>query len=291
MKGLARRKERRCKKTKEEYRKRTVSYTHLDVYKRQGDGRLPLIYDWRAPVSSLFYDFDRGPASYEAPGGVVCGEICGKWQYKIRHGKMVYGFESDTKIDDEILKQELGNNGDVKLKNIVRTIQKAQNKIISNTRDEILVIQGAAGSGKTSIALHRIAYLLYNDREKLTSSNILILSPNGVFADYISHILPELGEEDVDKRQVLVYGIPEVRLPKEKVVKKEIEKVKELGVKFETNVVIGKSTTIDQLMEEEGFEAVFIGSGDGLPMFMGIPGENANGVFSATEYLLSLIHI
>ena len=84
---------------------------------------------------------------------------------------------------------------------------------------------------------------------------------------------------------VLVYGIPEFRLPKEKVVKKEIEKVKELGVKFETNVVIGKSTTIDQLMEEEGFEAVFIGSGAGLPMFMGIPGETANGVFSANEYL------
>lgn len=84
---------------------------------------------------------------------------------------------------------------------------------------------------------------------------------------------------------MLVYGIPEFRLPKEKVVKKEIEKVKELGVKFETNVVIGKSTTIDQLMEEEDFEAVFIGSGAGLPMFMGIPGETANGVFSANEYL------
>jgi len=84
---------------------------------------------------------------------------------------------------------------------------------------------------------------------------------------------------------VLVYGIPEFRLPKKKVVAKEIDKVKELGVKFETNVVIGKSTTIDQLMEDEGFEAIFIGSGAGLPKFMGIPGENANGVFSANEYL------
>ena len=177
----------------------------------EGDGRLPLIYDWRAPVSSLFYDFDRGPASYEAPGGVVCGEICGKWQYKIRHGKMVYGFESDTKIDDEILKQELGNNGDVKLKNIVRTIQKEQNKIIRNTRDEILVIQGAAGSGKTSIALHRIAYLLYHARENLTSSNILILSPNGVFADYISHILPELGEEKIREMSFDLFAYHELR--------------------------------------------------------------------------------
>ena len=109
---------------------------------------------------------------------------------------MIYEFESDTKIDDDILKKELGTNSDVKLKNIVRTIQKEQNAIIRNTRDRILVIQGAAGSGKTSIALHRIAYLLYHERENLKSSNILILSPNGVFADY-SYILPELGEENI----------------------------------------------------------------------------------------------
>lgn len=129
-------------------------------------GMTPLIYDWRAPVSSLFYDFDKGEAFYEAPSGVIKGEVVSKWQYKIRGGKMIYGFESDVKIDDEILKHELGNNGDVKLKNIVRTIQKEQNAIIRNTKDKILVIQGAAGSGKTSIALHRIAYLLYHEQEK-----------------------------------------------------------------------------------------------------------------------------
>ncbi len=120
-----------------------------------------------------------------------------KWQYKIRKGKMLYEFESDVKIDDEILGAELGSNGEVQLKNIVRTIQKEQNEIIRNTKDKIMVIQGAAGSGKTSVALHRIAYLLYHDRENLKSSNVLILSPNGVFADYISHILPELGEENI----------------------------------------------------------------------------------------------
>ena len=162
-------------------------------------GELPLIYDWRSPVSGLFYDFDRGPASYLAPGGEMTGEICSKWQYKIRDGKMIYGFESDVKIDDDILKAELGSNGEVQLKNIIRTIQKEQNAIIRNTKDRILVIQGAAGSGKTSVALHRIAYLLYHDRQKLKSSNILILSPNGVFSDYISHILPELGEENIQE--------------------------------------------------------------------------------------------
>ena len=162
-------------------------------------GELPLIYDWRSPVSGLFYDFDRGPASYLAPGGEMTGEICSKWQYKIRDGKMIYGFESDVKIDDDILKAELGSNGEVQLKNIIRTIQKEQNAIIRNTKDRILVIQGAAGSGKTSVALHRIAYLLYHDRQNLKSSNILILSPNVVFSDYISHILPELGEENIQE--------------------------------------------------------------------------------------------
>ena len=160
-------------------------------------GGLPLVYDWRAPVCSLFYDYDKGEESYEAPGGRMKGEILSKWQYKIREGKMLYEFESDMKIDDDILKQELGANGDVQLKNIVRTIQKEQNAIIRNTKDRILVIQGAAGSGKTSIALHRIAYLLYHDRKRLNSSNILILSPNSVFSDYISHVLPELGEENI----------------------------------------------------------------------------------------------
>ena len=160
-------------------------------------GHTPLIYDWRAPVSGLFYDYDKGPASYQAPLGTICGEIASKWQYKIRNGRMIYQFESDVKIDDEILMAELGSGGSTALKNIVRTIQKEQNAIIRNTRDKIMVIQGAAGSGKTSIALHRIAYLLYHDRKNLKSSNILILSPNSIFSDYISHILPELGEENI----------------------------------------------------------------------------------------------
>lgn len=174
-------------------------------------GGLPLIYDWRAPVSGLFYDYDKGPASYEAPSGRMAGEIRSKWQYKIRGGRMVYEFESDMKIDDDILKQELGNNSDTQLKNIVRTIQKEQNAIIRNTKDKILVIQGAAGSGKTSVALHRIAYLLYHDRENLRSSNILILSPNSVFSDYISHILPELGEENIQEMSFDLFAYRELK--------------------------------------------------------------------------------
>ena len=174
-------------------------------------GSLPLVYDWRAPVSGLFYDYDKGPASYEAPSGIFEGEVTSKWQYKIRKGKMLYEFESDVKIDDEILGAELGSNGEVQLKNIVRTIQKEQNEIIRNTKDRIMVIQGAAGSGKTSVALHRIAYLLYHDRENLKSSNVLILSPNGVFADYISHILPELGEENIREMSFDLFAYRELK--------------------------------------------------------------------------------
>ena len=174
-------------------------------------GSLPLVYDWRAPVSGLFYDYDKGSASYEAPSGIFEGEVTSKWQYKIRKGKMLYEFESDVKIDDEILGAELGSNGEVQLKNIVRTIQKEQNEIIRNTKDRIMVIQGAAGSGKTSVALHRIAYLLYHDRENLKSSNVLILSPNGVLADYISHILPELGEENIREMSFDLFAYRELK--------------------------------------------------------------------------------
>lgn len=174
-------------------------------------GSVPLIYDWRAPVSGLFYDYDKGEASYEAPGGLMEGEITSKWQYKIRRGKMIYEFESDVKIDDDILKAELGNHSDTSLKSIVRTIQKEQNAIIRNTKDKILVIQGAAGSGKTSVALHRIAYLLYHDRKHLKSSNVLVLSPNSVFSDYISHILPELGEENIREMSFDLFAYRELK--------------------------------------------------------------------------------
>ena len=109
------------------------------------NGGLPLIYDWRAPVSGLVYDFDKGPASYLAPLGEIHGDIAAKWQYKIRGGKMIYELESEVKIDDELRKAELGSNGDVQLKNIIRTIQKEQNAIIRNTSYRIMVIQVSAG--------------------------------------------------------------------------------------------------------------------------------------------------
>ena len=156
-----------------------------------------LVYDWRAPVSGMFYDFETGPASYECPKGVIEGMLTLKRQYKVEGGKLVYMFDSELKIDDEMLQQLLGKSADSKMKAIVTSIQREQNRAIRNEQYQNLIVQGPAGSGKTSVALHRAAYLLYKHRGEITEKNILIFSPNGIFNDYISNVLPELGEENL----------------------------------------------------------------------------------------------
>ena len=161
------------------------------------ESRTTLIYDWRAPISSMFYDYELGEASYQSPSGEITGEISLKRQYRIRAGKMEFMIESALTVHDDILQKELSSNADDKMKNIVATIQREQNRIIRNEEARTLIIQGVAGSGKTSIALHRIAYLLYAFKGSISSRDILIISPNKVFADYISNVLPELGEEIV----------------------------------------------------------------------------------------------
>ena len=161
------------------------------------ESRATLIHDWRAPVSSMFYDHELGEAGYRSPSGEIKGEISLKRQYRIRGGKMEFMIESALTVHDDILQKELSSNADDKMKNIVATIQREQNRIIRNEDIRTLIIQGVAGSGKTSIALHRIAYLLYTFRDSISSKDILIVSPNKVFSDYISNVLPELGEETV----------------------------------------------------------------------------------------------
>ena len=157
--------------------------------------RQNLIYDWRAPISSLFYDFELGEASYATPSGPVAGTIGRKRQYKIRDGRLEFVLDSEVNIQDDVLQRALAQSSDEKMKQIVATIQRDQNAVIRNEEASVMVIQGVAGSGKTSIALHRLAFLLYRFRDTLTAKNLLILSPNQVFANYISNVLPELGEE------------------------------------------------------------------------------------------------
>jgi DNA helicase-2/ATP-dependent DNA helicase PcrA len=156
-----------------------------------------LIYDWRSPIAGMFYDFERGSAFYNCPSGTISGTISLKRQYKIVNSIMKYMFDSDLKIDDEILQELLGKSADDKMHSIVTSIQREQNQVIRNEGHRLLFVQGPAGSGKTSIALHRVAYLLYRDKETLTAKNVLILSPHHIFSDYISNVLPEIGEENV----------------------------------------------------------------------------------------------
>lgn len=155
------------------------------------------IYDWRAPISSMFYEYEMGAAKYECPVGTIEGELTLKRQYKIENGVMKYLFDSNLIIEDEMLQDMLSKSADTKMKAIVTTIQREQNTVIRNEVFRNLIVQGPAGSGKTSVALHRIAYLLYKHREKIKPQNIVIFSPNDIFNDYISSVLPQLGEDNM----------------------------------------------------------------------------------------------
>lgn len=154
-----------------------------------------LIYDWRAPICSLFYDYGIGDVSYISPEGEVKGKMTQKRQFKIKKGHILYIFDNNLNINDEILQEVLSKNSDSKMKNIVNTIQQEQNKVIRNVDDNVLIVQGIAGSGKTSVALHRIAFLLYKI-PNLNNTDVLIFSPNDVFSEYIGDVLPELGEDN-----------------------------------------------------------------------------------------------
>lgn len=165
-----------------------MDYTTYNIY----------VYDWRAPISSIYYQYELGEAAYNAPSGVITGKVLLKRQYKIQDSKLKYFFDCSVIINDEMLQDILGQNSSPKMRNIVETIQKEQDIIIRNTESDLLIVQGIAGSGKTSIALHRVAFLLYEGlNSRLSSNNVMILSPNNTFSNYISHVLPELGEENV----------------------------------------------------------------------------------------------
>lgn len=153
------------------------------------------VHDWRSPICSMFYDYETGPASYKAPSGIIKGNIIKKRQYIIEDAELKHIFDNDLNISDILLQEVLAEESSDKMKNIVNTIQEEQNKVIRNTEDKNLIVEGIAGSGKTSVALHRIAFLLYRI-PNLTSSNVVVFTPNKVFSEYISNVLPELGEDN-----------------------------------------------------------------------------------------------
>lgn len=156
------------------------------------------VYDWRAPISSVFYRYELGEVMFDTPAGISRGDVSLKRQYQIRNSKLKYFFDCSVRITDQILQEVLSHNTSAKMKNIIETIQKEQDVIIRDKEHELLIVQGVAGSGKTSIALHRIAFLLYEGlNSNLRSKDVIIISPNFVFSHYISSVLPELGEENV----------------------------------------------------------------------------------------------
>lgn len=165
-----------------------------------------LIYDWRAPIASIFYDYDLGKAHFQTPAGTASGDIQRKRQIKFKDGTIDYVVESDTTVFDEVLQNELQQQKGGQMSTIISTIQKEQNQVIRDNRSKDMIIQGVAGSGKTSIALHRIAFLLYHFRNRITSDQVMILSPNRTFSRFIAQVLPELGEDPVTEWTIDQFG-------------------------------------------------------------------------------------
>ena len=175
--------------------KEGVDIVYIGITHVINDKNKYYVHDWRSPICNLFYDYEVGPANYLAPMGRIYGEVTRKRQYTIKDGKLLHIFDNNINISDELLQEVLASETSDKMKNIVNTIQAEQNRVIRNTDDKNLIVQGIAGSGKTSVALHRIAFLLYKI-ENLKSNNVLIFSPNKIFSEYISNVLPELGEDN-----------------------------------------------------------------------------------------------
>lgn len=163
------------------------------------DGLSFLVYDWRSPIASMYYDYSLGASTYETPGGQITGTMKLKRQYQIREGQLQNVFDTSLTIGDDLLQKVLGKGADTQMKSIVATIQKEQNDIVRNDKSRMLIVQGAAGSGKTSAALQRAAYLLYKHRDRITADQIVLFSPNPMFNSYVSTVLPELGEENMQQ--------------------------------------------------------------------------------------------
>lgn len=156
------------------------------------------VYDWRTPIASLFYRYEPGPVEYQAPSGTIRGSVSLKRQFEINDSKLHYFFDSDVNIMDNMLREALSHNASPTMKSIVETIQRQQDIIIRDTQNELVFVQGVAGSGKTSVALHRVAFLLYESvTQKMYANNIVIISPNNLFGSYIANVLPSLGEENI----------------------------------------------------------------------------------------------
>lgn len=207
----------------------------------------PAIVDWRAPVASLFYKGRLGETFYKSPNGEIPVDILARRQILVKKGKLEGYFDSDVDVKDDILQMILSSNAGEKLRDIVMTIQNEQDEIIREERMKVLVVNGVAGSGKTTIALHRVAYLLYNFREQL-GNKVLMLGPNDIFIDYIGDVLPTLGESNINQQTFLNFAIKEIGLN---------EKVEDITDYLE-EVLNGNEEIINQIKYKSGEEFINI---------------------------------
>ncbi|AYD40849.1 ATP-dependent DNA helicase [Clostridium fermenticellae] len=218
----------------------------------------PVIVDWRAPISSIFYAGKLGEISYNAPMGMIKADIISKRQFIIKNSKLVGMFDSSMDVKDEILQMVLSQNAGDKLKDIVMTIQAEQDKIIRQSKNKVVVVNGAAGTGKTTIALHRVAYLLYNFRDKL-QDKVLIIGPNSIFMDYISTVLPSLGEVGVRQTTFEDFALDIINL-KEKTMNFQdyMEKVLENDKRMRDSIIFKGSLNyiqkLDSLVDKLDYE-------------------------------------
>ncbi|CAM3330631.1 MULTISPECIES: HelD family protein [Saccharibacillus] len=181
-------------------------------------GSLPIVVDWRAPVASLFYSFTGGEerVEYEAPEGLIGGAVHLKRNIMVRRSELERVVDTYTRggeepaVSDEFLLYRLGENKDNRLRDIVSTIQAEQDRIIRAEKNTALIIQGVAGSGKTTVALHRLAFLLYQYKEQVSAEKMIIFAPNGMFLDYISGVLPELGVGDIQQRTFTDWAVKQL---------------------------------------------------------------------------------
>lgn len=185
-----------------EHQAKDLEKYYIGINSLVDDNKNFKVVDWRSPIASIFYDYEQGDCAIKTNSSILHCDLLNKRQYGISGGKLNYFFDSTINIEDEILQAALAQNASNKMKSIIQTIQKEQNQIIRGDENKNLIVQGVAGSGKTAIALHRIAYLLYKMAGKIRSNNIVFISPNNAFSSYISSVLPDLAEDDIQKLQL-----------------------------------------------------------------------------------------
>ncbi|MBE5757405.1 MAG: hypothetical protein E7345_00530 [Clostridiales bacterium] len=184
------------------------------------------VIDWRSPIASIFYDYEKGDCQIKTNSSILKCTLLNKRQFGITNGEFNYYIDTTINIEDEILQNALAGNATNQMKSIVQTIQREQNEVIRGNESKTLIVQGVAGSGKTAIALHRIAYLLYKLKGKIKSENITFISPNSAFSSYISSVLPDLAEEDVNKLQLDLFA--RKMLIKNCIVERKFEQIERL---------------------------------------------------------------